>query len=53
MRENSEAEIKLTKQILGDKVKIIGLYSDYSFFSDAQKGDIDIESGNFIITLWK
>ena len=53
LRENSEAEIKLTKQILGDKVKIIGLYSDYSFFSDAQKGDIDIESGNAIITLWK
>jgi len=53
LRENSEAEIKLTKQILGDKVKMIGLYCDYSFFSDDEKGDIDIESGNFIITLWQ
>jgi hypothetical protein len=53
LREHSEGEMKLTKQILGDKFKMVGLYSDYYFFSDKKTGDIDVEAADSLIALWK
>lgn len=53
LQETSEKEIKLVKEVLGDNFRIIGLYSDYSFFSDAERGDIDIETNDFLLTIWQ
>ena len=53
LKDHYKEEIKLTKQILGDKFKVIGLYSDYSFFSGESEGEIDIEAGDLLITLWQ
>ncbi len=53
LREHCEGEMKLTKQILGDKFKMIGLYSDYCFFSDKKTGDIEVEAADSLISLWK
>lgn len=47
----SETEIASIKEVLGDKLKVIGLYADYCFVSDRNKGDIDIEGANLLITL--
>ncbi len=51
--EGAKREIAAIKKNLGDKSKVIGLYADYSFFSDKEKGDIDIETGNLLITTWE
>lgn len=53
LKESSAQEIKLIKQTLGWEFKIIGLYSDYFFISDREKGYIDIEAGNLQIILWQ
>ena len=45
-------EVKFIKQILGDNSKIIGLYSDYCLSSSQEKGYIDMETGNLLLTLW-
>ncbi|MCK4519883.1 MAG: FIST C-terminal domain-containing protein, partial [Candidatus Omnitrophica bacterium] len=49
----SGKEIALIKNTLGDKSKMIGLYTDYSLFSNREKGSVDIETGNLLITMWK
>ena len=49
----SKKETALIKKILGDESKIIGLYTDYSFFANREKGRVDIETGNLLITMWK
>jgi len=49
----SKKEIALIKKVLGDESKIIGLYTDYSLSSDREKGSVDIEAGNLLITMWK
>lgn len=51
--EGAKREIAAIKETLGDKSKVIGLYADYSFFSDKEKGDIDIETGNLLVTMWE
>ena len=51
--EGAKREMAAIKETLGDKSKVIGLYADYSFSSDKEKGDIDIESGNLLITMWE
>ena len=51
--EGAKREIAAIKETLGDKSKVIGLYADYSFFSDKEKGDVDIETGNLLITMWE
>lgn len=53
LKDSAQDEIKLMKQILSDKIKVIGLYSDYHLCSDQQKGDIDIETADALITLWQ
>ena len=51
--EGAKREMAAIKETLGDKSKVIGLYADYSFSSDKEKGDIDIETGNLLITMWE
>jgi len=51
--EGAKREIAAIKETLGDKSKVIGLYADYSFFSDKEKGNIDIETGNLFVTMWE
>jgi hypothetical protein len=46
-------EIRLIKQTLGGSSKIIGLYSDYAFVSDPDKGYVDVDNGRMLITLWQ
>jgi len=51
--EGAKQEIAAIKETLGDKSKVIGLYADYSFFSDKEKGDVDTETGNLLVTMWE
>ncbi len=51
--EGAKGEIAAIKETLGDKSKVIGLYVDYSFLSDKEKGDIDIETNNLLVTTWE
>ncbi len=51
--EGAKQEIASIKRTLGDKSKVIGLYADYSFVFDKESGDIDIETGNLLITMWE
>lgn len=51
--ESAEEEIKTIKKILGDKFKILGIFSDYYLFSDYEKGDINAETGNILLTIWQ
>lgn len=51
--ENTKKEIAAIKETLGDKSKIIGIYADYSFFADKEKRDINIETGNLLVTMWE
>lgn len=51
LKTASQQEISSIKHILGDKLKVIGFYGDYSFACDRYKGDIDIEGANLLITL--
>jgi len=51
--EGAKREIATIKETLGDESKVIGLYADYSFFSDKEKGGIDIETGNLLVTVWE
>lgn len=53
LQEYAQQEIYAINQILKDKFKIIGIYSDYSFFSDKEIRRINIETGHLLITAWK
>lgn len=53
LQEYAQQEIYAINQILKDKFKIIGIYSDYSFFSDKEIRKINIETGHLLITVWK
>ncbi len=46
-------EIELIKNILGGNFGIIGLFSDYSIFSEAREGHTTLEAGTSLITLWQ
>lgn len=53
LKDYAQEESRIIKQSLGDKFKIIGVYSDYSFFSETETREINLESGNILMTLWK
>jgi len=53
LKDMAAQEIKTIKQTLGDSFKTIGFYCDYSFLSDEEKGDINIEIGKLLLTLWQ
>lgn len=51
--EVSKREVAAIKETLGDKSRVIGVYADYSLFSDKEKGNINIEAGNLLVTTWE
>ena len=53
LKEAAEEEVKIIKKTLGNRFKILGIYSDYYFFSDNEKGDINAETGNLLLTVWQ
>ncbi len=53
LKDTSFEEVQAIKHFLGEKTKVIGLYSDFSFSSDKNTGDIDIEAGNILLSLWQ
>jgi len=53
LKEASLDEIKSIKKALGDDFKMIGIYSDYSLFSDLETGKINMEAGSILTTLWQ
>ncbi|MCK9572769.1 MAG: hypothetical protein M0R20_00005, partial [Candidatus Omnitrophica bacterium] len=53
LREYAYEESRIIKQLLGDKFKIVGIYADYSFFSEPERREINLEAGNILMTLWK
>lgn len=53
LRDYAQEESRIIKQLLGDKFKIIGIYADYSFFSEAERREINLEAGNILMMLWK
>lgn len=52
LKDMALEEVKFIKQILGNDSKIIGLYSDYCLSSNQEKGCIDMETGNLLLSLW-
>ncbi|MDD4183497.1 MAG: FIST C-terminal domain-containing protein [Candidatus Omnitrophica bacterium] len=53
LRDYAHEESYAIKQLLGDKFKVIGIYADYSFFSEPERREINLEAGNILMTLWK
>ncbi|MCQ9205163.1 MAG: FIST C-terminal domain-containing protein [Omnitrophica bacterium] len=53
LKKSFTEEISAIKRSLGDKFKIIGLYSDYAFYSSQEYKNISLETVNTIITLWQ
>ncbi|MDD4955550.1 MAG: FIST C-terminal domain-containing protein [Candidatus Omnitrophica bacterium] len=53
LRDYAQEESRIIKQILGDRFKIIGIYADYSFFSEPERREMNLEAGNILMTLWK
>lgn len=53
LKEHAQEEIKLIKHHLGNKFKIIGIYSDYSLFPNKEIQEIGLEAGSLLMTLWK
>lgn len=53
LRDASENEIKTIRASLGNNFKIIGLYSDYSFFSTKKTGDINIETTDLLVATFQ
>jgi hypothetical protein len=53
LKEYAEEEIKLITTHLGDRLKIVGIYSDYSIFPYKGIRDIGTEATNLLLTLWK
>jgi len=52
LKDMALEEVKFIKQILGNDSKIIGLYSDYCLSSSQERGYVDLETGNLLLTLW-
>ncbi|MCF7908377.1 MAG: FIST C-terminal domain-containing protein [Candidatus Omnitrophica bacterium] len=52
LQDLANDEIKFIKQTLGKESKIIGVYSDYCLSADQEKGQIDVETGKLLLTLW-
>jgi hypothetical protein len=49
LREQAEEEVRLIKETLGEKIKIFGIYSDYSFFSHSETREFELETGNILM----
>ncbi|MDP2922198.1 MAG: FIST C-terminal domain-containing protein [Candidatus Omnitrophota bacterium] len=48
LKEHAEEEISIIKNNLGDKFKLFGIYSDYSFFTNKETREIELESGSLL-----
>lgn len=53
LKDLAQEEIKVIKRILGERRKMIGIYCDYSFFSDKETRETDLEVGNLLLTQWQ
>jgi hypothetical protein len=53
LKDYAQEEIRAINHILGNKHKIIGIYSDYALFPSKATREIHVESGNILMTLWK
>ncbi|MDD5194888.1 MAG: FIST C-terminal domain-containing protein [Candidatus Omnitrophica bacterium] len=52
LKDYAYEEARLIKKQLGEKMKVIGIYSDYAVFTD-NTHRTNIEAGNPIITFWE
>ncbi|MBU2251114.1 MAG: FIST C-terminal domain-containing protein, partial [Candidatus Omnitrophica bacterium] len=52
LKDLAVEEIRFIKQTLGKESKIIGIYSDYALSNNQEKGFVDLETGNILLTLW-
>ncbi len=53
LKDEAEKEIRLIKNILGDKFKLIGICCDYWLSPNEETREIEITSGNLLLNLWK
>ncbi|MEI8349450.1 MAG: FIST C-terminal domain-containing protein [Candidatus Omnitrophota bacterium] len=53
LKDFAQEEIKVIKRTLGERCKLIGMYCDYSFFSDKETRDTNLEAGNLLLTQWQ
>jgi hypothetical protein len=53
LKDYAHEEIRLIKQFLGDRFKILGIYADYSFFSEADTREINLETAHILMTVLK
>ena len=49
----ADKEIALIKEMVGAKVKVVGLYSDYQIFPEKEMGKVSIENNNLCMVLLK
>lgn len=53
LKDYAEEEIKFIKYHLGSPFKLIGIYSDYTLFSDRELGRVTMEASSLLLTVWK
>jgi hypothetical protein len=53
LKDYAYEETRLIKNQLGEKMKVIGIYSDYVIFPDAMAHTAIVEAGSPIITFWQ
>jgi len=53
LKNTSGNELLTLQKTLGENAKIIGLYSDYCLAPHEEKGFINMEAGDVLITLWQ
>ncbi|UCC95171.1 MAG: FIST C-terminal domain-containing protein [Candidatus Omnitrophota bacterium] len=53
LKDRAQEELQSIKNALGEEFKIIGFYSDYSIFPNAETKKIHWEAGNILMTVWR
>jgi hypothetical protein len=53
LRETADKEVRSIKQALGNRSRVIGLYSDYYLFPDEERGEINIETSDILVSFWQ
>lgn len=52
LKDVAQEEIAWIKNTLGENFLVIGVYCDYTIFSQKDTSDFSLESGNLLLTLW-
>jgi hypothetical protein len=53
LKDHAALEIAAIKAYLGETFPMIGFFSDYYLFPNKEAGNVEIETGNILLSLWK